>query len=145
MGLRRVLIYTSSIGALLLLAQSSVGATPFQTTRSFTLGPGRSVRTFTLREQSGVILLSRLTVPHGADVVVAARIPHVAGAGVSSRPRRNSPSLVCKRRGAFDVCTEGQEWCPMPQAVWHVRLVKRSGPAGLVRLDYVVGDPPGNS
>jgi hypothetical protein len=145
MGLRRALIYTSSIGALLLLAHPSVGSTPFHTTRSFTLGPGRSVRTFTLREQSGVILLSRLTVPHGAHVVVAARIPHVAGAGVSSWPRWNTPTLVCKRRGASDVCTETQEWCPMPQAVWHVRLVKRSGPAGLVRLDYVVADPPGNS
>jgi hypothetical protein len=44
--------------------------------------------------------------------------------------------------GTFDVCTQSEEWCPMPQAVWHFRLVKLSGPAGPVRFDYVVAAPP---
>ncbi len=30
----------------------------------------------------------------------------------------------------------------MPQATWRVRLVKRTGPAGLVRVDFDVAAPP---
>jgi hypothetical protein len=30
----------------------------------------------------------------------------------------------------------------MPQAIWHFHLVKLNGPAGPVRLDYVVAAPP---
>jgi len=30
----------------------------------------------------------------------------------------------------------------MPQATWHVRLAKLAGPAGLVRIDFVVDKPP---
>jgi hypothetical protein len=45
--------------------QPQAGSTRFQTTRTFQLDAGRSRRTFTLRERSGVILVNRLTVPHG--------------------------------------------------------------------------------
>jgi hypothetical protein len=114
----------------------------FQTTRTFELGAGRTTRTFTLRQRDGVILVNRLTVSHGVRAFVDARIPGLAGARVSSWMSRNDPSLVCRRRGAFDVCTQAEEWCPMPQAVWHFRLVKLSGPAGPIRFDYVVAAPP---
>jgi hypothetical protein len=114
----------------------------FQTTRTFELGAGRSTRTFTLREHDGVILVNRLTVSHGVRAFVEARIPGLAGARVSSWTSRNDPSLVCRRRGAFDVCTQSEEWCPMPQAVWHFRLVKLSDHAGQVRFDYIVAAPP---
>lgn len=72
---------------------------------------------------------------------VEARIPHLAGARVWSWPLRNDPALSCARKGAFDVCTQGEEWCPMPKATCHFRLVKLSGPAGPIRFDYVVGPP----
>jgi hypothetical protein len=117
-------------------------ASAFQATRTFELGAGRATRTFTFRERSGVILLNRLTVPHGVHAFVDARIPHLAGARVSSWPSRNDPSLSCRRHGALDVCTQSEEWCPMPQSVWHFHLVKLSGPAGAVRFDYVVAAPP---
>lgn len=114
---------------------------PASTARTFELGPGRDERRFTLRERSGVILLSRLTVPHGVRARVDATIPGVAGTGFSTR-RPNDPALVCRRRGSFDVCTQQQEWCPMPAAIWRLRLVKESGPAGPVRVDFVIAAPP---
>ena len=117
-------------------------SSPFQTERLFQLPGGRATRTFTLRERSGVILLNRLTVPHGVRALVEAQIPGVAGARVTSWPARNDPSLSCQPRGSLDVCTQGEEWCPMPQAIWSFRLVKLAGPAGPVRFDYVVAPPP---
>jgi hypothetical protein len=52
--------------------------------------------------------------------------------------RGRDPSLSCRRKGAEEVCNQGEEWCPTPRATWHIRLVKLSGPAGNVRFDYVV-------
>jgi hypothetical protein len=122
--------------------QPQAASTRFQTTRTFELDAGRSTRTFTLRERSGVILVNRLTVPRGVRAFVDARIPHLAGARVSSWPSRNNPSLSCRRHGALDVCTQSEEWCPMPQAIWHFHLVKLSGPTGPIRFDYIVAAPP---
>jgi hypothetical protein len=135
--------FSSLLVLVALLAPSAAAGTAPATSRTFVLGPGRAERSFSLRERSGVILLNRLTVPHGVLAYVDAQIPGVAGAGVSSVARRNDPSLSCRRRGAVDVCTQAEEWCPMPRATWRFRLVKLSGPAGTVRFDYVVAPPPG--
>ena len=89
-----------------------------------------------------MILVNRLTVSHGMRVIVEARIPQLAGARVTSWPSRNDPSLSCRRHGAVDVCTQGEEWCPMPEATWHFHLIKLSGPASSIRFDYVVAAPP---
>lgn len=131
-----------ALAALLVLGSPPAGAaTRFETSRTLDLGPGRVVRTFTLHERSGVILLNRLTVPHGVAAVASATIPHVAGVRVSTRPNSVNPT-PCTRAGPRDVCVQGEEWCPMPRAVWHVRLVKLGGPAGPVRFDLVIGPPP---
>jgi hypothetical protein len=122
--------------------EAGTSASGVRTMRTFQLGPGRAVRTFTFREPRGVILLNRLTVLQGVRVVVDARIPRVAGARVISWPSRKDPSLSCRDRGDFVVCTQAEEWCPMPAAVWHFQLVKLSGPAGAVRFDYIVAPPP---
>jgi hypothetical protein len=132
---------------LLVLVQPAGARAPraspaFQMTRTFALDAGRAARTFTLHERGGVILVNRLTVSHGVRAFVEARIPGLAGARVSSWTSRNDPSLVCRTRGAVEVCTQSEEWCPMPQAVWHFRLIKLSGPAGPLRFDYVVAAPP---
>ena len=113
-----------------------------RTTRTFRLGPGRATRTFTLREGAGVILLNQLTVRRGVRAFVVARIPHLAGTKVWSWESRNNPAGSCRRHGAVSICAQSEEWCPMPQATWHFRLVKLSGPAGLIRFDYVVSSPP---
>jgi hypothetical protein len=116
----------------------------FETTRTLQLPAGRASRTFTLRERSGVILINRLTVRRGVRVTVYASIPHLAGAGVISWPdqRGRDTSLACQRKGPYETCNQAEEWCPMPKATWHVRLVKLSGPAGAVRFDYLVAPPP---
>ena len=142
-------VRAGSISAAVLLlvglpAVARADSTAFRTTRTFQIGAGRATRTFTFRERGGVILVNRLTVPHGARVIVEARIPGLAGARVSSRPSPNDPSLSCRRDANFDVCTQGEEWCPMPGATWHFHLVKLSGPAGAIRFDFVVAVPPKN-
>jgi hypothetical protein len=80
-----------------------------------------------------VIVRDQLTVRRGVRVVVDAH-PGVAGVTVWSCAARGDPSLSCRRDGGFEVRTQAEQWCPMPQATWHFRLVKLSGPAGPVRL-----------
>jgi len=104
--------------------------------------PSRATRTFTFRERGGVILLNQLTARHAVRAYVVARIPHLAGAEVWSWASRDRPSASCRRHGAVDICTQGEEWCPMPPATWHFRFVKLGGPAVLIRFDYVVAAPP---
>jgi len=104
----------------------------------FQTGPGRVSRVFTMRQPRGVVLLTRLTTSYGIRASVAARIPSGAGVRVVNYGNVGNPSL-CRRRGSLLVCTQDQEGCPMPRAVWRVHLLKTRGPAGLVRFDFVVG------
>jgi hypothetical protein len=113
-----------------------------QTHRTFVLGPGRAWRWFTFRERRGVILLNRITASTGVRAFVDARIPHLAGARVWSWPLQGDPSLSCRQKGTLRICTQGEEWCPMPEATWHFHLFKLSGPAGSIRFDFVVAPPP---
>jgi hypothetical protein len=108
----------------------------------FEFGSGGARRVFTVRQPSGVVLLTRLTVTHGIRAWATATIPNVSGVRVSTIRERGDPLSPCRRRARFDVCTQSQEWCPMPAAVWRVLIVKVGGPAGLVRFDFVVGKPP---
>jgi hypothetical protein len=117
-------------------------APAFSTTRTFKLPAGHATRTFTLQERSGVILLNRIPVRHGVRASVSADIPNVAGIRVHSWTNAVAPSANCVRRGAYDVCTQAGEWCPMPPATWHVRLVKFSGPAGQVHYELKIAAPP---
>jgi hypothetical protein len=146
-SLRRTLLCAAVAAALLPLGQSVAGSSErqghrFRTTRTFQLAPGQDTRTFAFRERSGVVLLNRLTVLHGVRAFVTARIPHLAGAEVWSWPLHGDPTLSCRRRGGLDVCTQEEEWCPMPETVWRFHLVKLGGPAGRVRFDFVVAPPP---
>lgn len=121
-------------------ARERTTAASLETTRTFQLPAGRASRIFTLHEGSGVILINRLTVRRGVRVSVDARIPNLAEARVSTWD--HDAALSCRRTGINEVCTQGEEWCPMPKATWHVRLVKLAGVAGAVRFDYVVAPPP---
>ena len=126
----------------LLAATTLAAATLSHTVQA---GPGRATAAFRLHEPYGVVLLFRATVPQGASVKIEARIPGVAGVSLSTSPRDRklwSPALTCRRRGRFDVCVQRAEWCPMPEATWRFRLTKTSGPAGPIRVDFVVGDVP---
>lgn len=106
--------------------------------RSVQVASGETIKRFDLAEPAGVILLLRIVVPHGARADVTGVIPQLAGVSIST-PDRTIASETCQRRGAVDVCTQAEEACPMPAATWHFRLDKLAGPAGVVRLDFVVG------
>lgn len=123
-------------------AAASTPAHGFETTRTFELPAGRASRTFSFRERAGVILLNRISVRRGVRAFVVARIPGVTGARVSSWRLRDDPSLSCRRRGGLELCTQSEEWCPMPAATWRFHLVKLAGPAGPLRFDYRVAPPP---
>jgi hypothetical protein len=101
------------------------------------LGPGHSQAIVHVHEPAGVILLFRATVPHGARVRIDGRLPD--GAGV--RLNTAWTSLSCRRRGTNDVCVQQVEGCPMPEATWRFSVRKTSGPAGGVRIEFVVGRP----
>jgi hypothetical protein len=77
--------------------------------------------------------------PAGARVNVIGVIPGVAGVSISTPAARNDPAESCERRGAVVVCTQSEEACPMPAATWRFQLRKLAGPAGWIRLSFVVG------
>jgi hypothetical protein len=105
------------------------------------VGAGAARRSFWVRESAGVVLLTRIIAPHGTVASITAEVPGVAGVGVDTRSG-SSPMNACRRAGPVDVCTRGQEWCPMPAARWRVTLTKRFGPAGVIRFVFRVGAPP---
>jgi hypothetical protein len=113
-----------------------------RTSRVFRLPAGKGQRRFTMQEPAGVMRLTRITVPDGVHAYVEALIGSVGGSRFSTGYGRPDPALVCHRRGVDEVCTQQQEWCPMPAGRWRLRLVKTAGPAGPVRVDFVVGPPP---
>jgi hypothetical protein len=86
-----------------------------------------------------VIRLLRVAVPAGARVNVIGVIPGVAGVRISTPAARNDPAESCERRSAVVVCTQSEEACPIPAATWRFQLRKLAGPAGLIRLSFVVG------
>jgi hypothetical protein len=92
---------------------------------------------FAVSEPAGVIRLLRLTLPRGTRANLTGVIPQVAGIGMSV-PQRNVPSENCRRGGSVEVCTQAEEACPMPAAKWQFQLHKLAGPAGEVRLEFVV-------
>lgn len=76
--------------------------------------------------------------PHGTRAELTGAIPQVASIVIST-PHRNIPSETCHHRGTADVCIEAEQACPMPAATWHYRLHKLAGPAGQIRLEFLVG------
>jgi hypothetical protein len=107
----------------------------------FQTGPGPDRRVFSMPQPRGIVLLTRLTTTYGIRASAAATITGVAGVRVVNYGQLGDPS-PCRRRGSFEICTQSQEGCPMPQAVWRIHLLKTGGHAGLVRFDFVVGTPP---
>ncbi len=99
--------------------------------------PGPTGERFHVSRPAGVIRLLRVTVPHGTRANITGVIPGVAAISISA-PQSSLASEDCQRRGAVDVCTEAEPACPMPAARWQFRLDKLAGPAGQVRLDFVV-------
>ena len=106
--------------------------------RSVHVVSGETIKRFDLSEPGGVIRLLRITVPSGARVDVTGEIPRLAGVGIST-PKSADASETCHRHSGSLVCAQPEEACPMPAATWRFQLHKLAGPAGVVRLDFVVG------
>jgi len=135
-------VAVASVVGLTAVSASAAHATA-STTRVLQLGAGRSQAITTLSEPDGVILLARISARRGVRAVVCATIPGTAGINVSTVPNaRRDPSLACRAHGGMNVCTQAEEWCPMPAATWRLRVEKQSGPAAQVRVDLMVGPNP---
>lgn len=109
-----------------------------QHTRSVYVPAGATVKRFDIAEPAGVIRLLRITVPHRTSANLTGVIPDLAGIAIRT-PRSHVPSESCQQRGEVDICTQAEEACPMPAATWRFRLQKRAGPAGQVRVEFIVG------
>jgi hypothetical protein len=100
---------------------------------------------FSIREPAGVILLAQVSVPHGARAFVQATnptSPYGGTARITTASGRRDTSLACHTHGGFDVCAQAYEACPLGAAVWRIHVVKRSGPAGPIRVRFIVGNQP---
>jgi hypothetical protein len=102
---------------------------------------GRHARSFRLREQVGVILRYTISAPVDVRVRAWAQVPHLT-APLEIRTVAAGASSACARRGSRIVCTQGEEWCPMPRRTWHLRILKLAGRAGDVVVRFRVGTPP---
>jgi hypothetical protein len=96
---------------------------------------GAARRTIWVSRPAGAVETTEITVPRGTALGVMASIPGVAGVGVDTAP---GPVDTCRGAGATIVCSRSQEPCPMPGARWRLTFLKRSGPAGPVRLVFRV-------
>jgi hypothetical protein len=138
-----VLVLVAAFGFVSPSATSAESSThAFRTTRTFVFEVGNARRVITMQQPRGVVLLTRLTVTRGISAWADLRIPRGTNARAPGGAAvRVSTSSGCRRRGAVDVCTWPQQWCPMPRATWRIRLRKTGGPPGVIRFDFVVGEP----
>jgi hypothetical protein len=100
---------------------------------------GASVSRVDISERAGAIRLLRVVAPAGTRMKVIGAIPGVAGVSISLPLHSHAAAETCSNQGGAVSCTVAEEACPMPQATWHFQLRKISGPAGRVRVDFVVG------
>jgi hypothetical protein len=70
-----------------------------------------------------------------------AQVPHLT-VPLEIRTVPAGPGSACDRRGPRVVCTQQEEWCPMPRRMWQLRVLKLTGPAGSVVVRFRVGRPP---
>jgi hypothetical protein len=135
-GPYRVFVYCAPCGRTLIVSGDRVAGETIRvlarpTPRAVALPAGAAARAFLVSEPRGVVRVLRLTVPHGLRVSLTARI---AGAGVGIATQ----TADCRRRGAVDVCDQAVEWCPLPAAVWRLRVRKSYGPAARVVVAFLV-------
>ncbi len=100
---------------------------------------GSSLSRVVVPEPAGVIRLFRVVAPAGARLRVTGVIAGLAGVSISLPPARLANAESCTGRSGSVVCLQGEEACPMPPANWHFRVRKVSGPAGRIRIDFIVG------
>lgn len=100
---------------------------------------GASVNRVVVSEPAGVIRLLGVIAPAGTRARVTGVISGLAGVSISLPRARVDNAESCTRHGSAVACIQGEEACPMPAANWHFRVRKLEGPAGRIRIDFVVG------
>jgi hypothetical protein len=116
--------------------------TPVAHSVSFRSPRGRAEASFAMHEPAGVILLAQISAPRGVRAVVDATSPFGGSARLATIADRHDPSRPCRLRDGVNVCTQAYEACPLVEATWRFHIVKLSGPAGPVRVDFIVGARP---
>jgi hypothetical protein len=137
--MRRVLVACVLVGIAIL--GSSALAKPMVTgdgRLSVRMRAGASTSRAAVVEPAGVIRLLRVVAPAGTRAKVTGVISRLARVSVSIPIARSDSSGSCERQSGAVVCNQGEEWCPMPAATWRFRVRKLAGPAGRIRIDFVV-------
>jgi hypothetical protein len=100
---------------------------------------GTSVARVEVSEPAGAIRLLRVAAPRGTRMKVTGVIPGLAGVSIPVPRGGRINAETCTHHGSTVACIEGEEACPMPAATWQFRVRKTAGPAGRIRIDFVVG------
>ena len=100
---------------------------------------GSSLGQGAVSEPAGAIRVFRVVAPAGIRVRVTGVISGVAGVSLALPGARRGGAETCTHRGGSVACVQQEEACPMPAATWHFRVRKIAGPAGRIRIDFVVG------
>lgn len=141
-GVRKLLVASLMVGAAILavsgMARGESVAGPSRGMLVHTPA-GAGVSRIKVAEPSGVIRLFRVVAPAGTRVKVTGVIPGLAGVSISVPRVRRENAETCARHGRAVVCIEAEEACPMPAATWQFRVRRLAGPAGRIRIDFVVG------
>jgi hypothetical protein len=140
--MRKLLVRAAIVG-IVLVAWSSVDSGDPAARRSVSMlvptPAGASMNRVEVSEPAGVIRLFRVVAPAGTHLSVTGRVSGLAVVSISLPLVNHDPSETCARHGRSVVCSQSEEACPMPPATWQFRLRKLAGPAGRIRIDFVVG------
>ena len=90
-------------------------------------------------EPAGVIRVFQVVAPAGTRVRVTGVISGLAVVRLALPGLRRDGAETCSRGGGSLACVQREEACPMPVATWHFRVRKMAGPAGRIRIHFVVG------
>ncbi|HUY58979.1 MAG TPA: hypothetical protein VMV16_04670 [Solirubrobacteraceae bacterium] len=144
-GMRKLVVVFAIVGGVILawsgvaLGERAAGHLNVPGQLSIRTPAGTSDGRVEFAEPAGVILLFRVVAPVGTRAKVTGVIPGLAGVTIPIPLARSDNAETCARQGGAVVCTQAEEACPMPAASWRFRVRKLGGPAGRIRIDFLVG------
>lgn len=111
---------------------------PVGGSQSIALPAGASTRRLQFDEPAGTVRLFRIVAGAGTRLKVSGVLRGLAGVSAAIPARRDDPAETCHRQGRSVSCIQGEEACPLPPATWLFRVRKAAGPAGRIRIVFVV-------
>lgn len=140
--MRRALASSLVVVVLVTALAGSAGGAPAADREGTLLIPmraGSGLSEGAISEPAGVIRVFQVVAPAGTRVRVTGVISGVAGVSLALPGMRRDRAETCTHRGVSVACVQEEEACPMPEATWHFRVRKIAGPAGRIRIHFVVG------